>query len=128
MLEKIDDNPEDLVFILLEAVPADRGRVDVAAGFNFRGLGFENVVELVAVLGGRSAGAPGVAVELDQPGLGGGFVARAALHFDKAADEWQLMVFGKEDDGAVLKLNALGLSGMKRRKRRNGNRLPGLRL
>src|SRR5271154_285960 len=98
MLKKIDDNPEDLVFILLKAVPAYRCRVDIAAGFNFRGLGFENVVKHVAIFGRCAAGAPGVAVELDQPGLGGGFVARAALYLHEAADEWQLMVFGKEDN------------------------------
>ena len=75
-----------------------------------------------------AAGAPSLAVDADEAGLGGIVVARAAGNEHRAGDEGQLVVLLEEDDDAVLELDALGLLGMKFVQRGDGNLLPGLGL
>ena len=89
-------------------------------------LVFHLVVEIVAVDGGGAAGAPGLAVDVDEAGFRGGHVAAASANEDGAVDEGKLVVFLEEDDQAVCKLNALGLLGLELRQRRDGNLLPRL--
>ena len=128
MKQQVHGQRKDLVGVAFQRIPGERGGIVVAVGLNVRGLGFEQIVHGVAVHLRGSAGAPCLAVEADEAGLGGIFVARAAGNEHRAGDERQLVVFLQEDDDAVLELDALGLLRMKGVQRRNGDLLPGLGL
>ena len=72
--QHVDEDLEDIVEVGLQAGEADGGGVWAAAGFDFRGADFKEVVELIAGLGLGAAGAPDFAVDIDQAGFGGGLV------------------------------------------------------
>ena len=121
MEQEVDGLGEDGVEVALEAGPADGGGGAAAGGFDGGGFVFELVVELVAVDGGGAAGAPGVAVEGDEAGFGGGFVAAASADEDGAVDEGELVVFLEEDDEAVGEFDAFGLLGFEGVERWDGD-------
>ena len=60
MEKQVHGQREYLIGIALERIPRHGSRVLVALGLNVRGLGFEQIVECVAVDLGGSAGAPGL--------------------------------------------------------------------
>ena len=126
MEEQVEGKSEDLVGIAFEGIPGERGGVVVASGFNVGCFGFKQVVEGVSVDFGGAAGAPCLAVEADEAGFGGVFIAGAAGNEDGAGDERELMVFLEEDDNAVLELDAFGLLRLEVVKLGDGDFLPGL--
>ena len=118
MEEQVHGEREDLIGVAFERVPGERGGIVVARCLNVRGFGFEQIVHGVAVHFRGAAGAPGLAVEADEAGLGGIFVARAAGNEHRAGDEGQLVVFLQKDDDAVFELDAFGLLRMEGVERR----------
>ncbi len=69
MEKEVESVGKDEGFILFQARPAERGGGDAAGGLDGGGLFGELLVERVAGDGGGAAGAPGVAVDLDEAGL-----------------------------------------------------------
>ena len=78
MKKQVHSQREDLVGVGLERVPGERRGIDVAGGFDVRGLGFEQVVEGVAARSWRCRWCARSAIEIDEAGFGGVFIARAA--------------------------------------------------
>src|SRR6202044_559734 len=91
--EQIGSLGEERVEVAFEAGPVDGGGGCAAGAFDGGSFIFEDVVELVAVDGGSTAGTPGVTVERDESDLGGGFVAAASADQDRAVDERKFVVF-----------------------------------
>ena len=124
--QDLGGDAEDGVEVALQAGPADGGGGLAAAGLDGGGFGVKLLIERVATDGGGAAGAPGAAVERDQAGLGGGFVARAAANEDAAIDERKLVILLEKDDEAVGQLDAPGHDRGEGVERRDGDMLPRL--
>ena len=75
-----------------------------------------------------AAGAPCLAIKLDQAGLGRVLVARTARNQHRAGDERQFVILLQEEDDAVLELDSLGLVRLELVQLGNGNLLPWLGL
>src|SRR4030095_3599313 len=69
--QELEPGGEDRVEALLQAVPAEGGRVERGAALDAGAPRLELVVELVAGPVLRAAGAPGLAVDPQQADLGG---------------------------------------------------------
>ena len=91
-------------------------------------FGLKEVVHRIAVHFGGAAGAPCLAIDASEPGLGGLFVSRAAGDENRAIDEGELVVFLEEDNNAILQLNAFGLLRLEVVEFWDGDLFPGLRL
>ncbi len=128
MLQQVDSDAEDQLLILCQARPRDGSRIHIAACLDLRRFRFQQVVERVAVLASGAAGAPCIAVKIDQPRLFGRLIARAAAYIDHSIDEGQLVILFEQNDEPILQLDALRLLRMKRMQRRNRNLRPRLRL
>ena len=109
MEKQVQSQGKYLVGVGFERIPRQGGGIGAAGGFDVGRLGFEQVVHGVAVHFGGAAGAPGLAVEVNQPGLGRILVARAAGDQHRSIDKRQFVIFLEEDHDAVLELNAFGL-------------------
>ena len=93
IFEHVEHDVEDIVEVAFQARPGKAGGVESAAGFDFGSAGFKKIIEFVAALAGGPAGAPGLAIDANQPDLVSGFNPRAATNANGAIDEWELMVF-----------------------------------
>src|SRR5581483_3451117 len=69
MLQEIKKRGEYLIEVLLQAVEAERGRIDASAGLDSCGNGLEFIVELIASFAVRASGAPGGGVNRSQSHL-----------------------------------------------------------
>ena len=115
---------EDIVEIALQARPADRCRICVAASFNLGRPNFEVVIKLVAGLRLGSTSAPDFAVDFQHSNFACGFRTRPSADACDAINDREFMVFLKEDHHAIRQFDALRLLWMKRRQRWNRNLLP----
>src|SRR6185503_12195191 len=107
--QELEPGGEDGIEALLQAVPGEDRRVQAGSALDARAARLELVVELVARLRLRPAGAPGLAVEAQQADLGGGLLAGPAADPRRAADERQLVVLLQEDDEPVRERDPPGL-------------------
>ena len=124
IVNQIENDLEHVVEIVLEAGPSEGGRVNAAAGFDLGGAALEVIVHLIAGLGFRAAGAPDIAIELDETDLLRRFVTRSTANADGAVNQREFVIFLQENHQAVGQLDALGLSRMEGRQSGNGNLLP----
>ena len=109
MLQQVDEDREHRVEVAFEHVDRHAGGVDVADRVDVRGARFEKVIELVAGLRLRAAGAPRLRENADQSCLRCGDVASSAANRGAAADQRQLVIFLKKNHHAVAEDDALRL-------------------
>src|SRR5258705_717432 len=85
---------------------------------------FQVVIKLIASLAFRSAGAPDLAVNIDQSFFVRRNRAATAANTGEAVDQGQFVILLKEDHHAIRQRDSFRLDGMKHRKGRNRDVLP----
>src|SRR6185437_514598 len=128
MKQQVYGQRKHLVRIGLQRIPRERSRLQPAFRLDVRGLGFEQVIHLIAAHLRRTARPPRIPIKRHQPGLPRLLHVRPAFDQDGPRHKRQFMILLQEEHDAVLQLDALRLLRLELLERGNGNLLPRLRL
>ena len=99
--EQLDEDFEDVVKIVLQAVPGDCRRIERAGGLDFCRARFQVIVEFISRLRLCAACSPHLPVNLHQADFAGGLVGRPAPNHGGPPNQRQLVVLLKKNHHAI---------------------------
>ena len=128
LLEYVHEHAENVVKVLLQAVPGYGRRIRASGGLDFGRPRLQVIVELIAGLGFDAPSAPRLAIDFDQPDLVRRLLSRPAANAGDAPHERQFVIFLQENHHTVRQGQAARLLRMKRVQRGYTDLLPVRRL